>query len=702
MTTNMYRVGDYVYFESLSPNPYQIRRIEELSKMPNGSVEVKVTCFFRRRDLPEQLITVADKYETALTLDADENVYLTAKQKHQLKHRELFFTRQMETLPATHIRGKCSVTFLNETESLLDYLNNDDSFFYFFVYDPLQKTLLADRGEIRVGSKYQAEIPPPLKGTDSRLQENLETLLWTPNHDLTDEHIDKFLVVTRSIGTFARALDCSSSIKQPSLHMTAAAASRDITLFHAMDTLHKHNYDISDAASSLVPSSGPTLCRDELEEWTAAETNLFEQAMIKYKKNFKSIRNDFLPWKSLKNIVEYYYMWKTTDRYVQQKRAKALESESKLKQVYIPNYDKPNTTSWNNNCVSEITNGKHCESCNSMKSSQWYSWGPSQMQCKLCHECWCYWKKYGGLKIPNKSVDNDEPRTPDEEQATSRKLNKCNVMGCSKEFKGKNNLIRHYNMAHACDLRPGSRRPIMKTRTSFYLSTNLLQKLSRRLCQNLANPQHVARRPFWAINIDAIKQAWQKDIVSKSMLELQKLLLLKRKKRDSIINTVSRIWSLHNHKLTSIERNKFPRLDRKSYERKANDNSFHEVSNNPLNEKLPEVGTKRKLSQETNRMDNKQYEDLPSKKIPRTNLQDDLVRPQNPLQQFNGKSRVAAVARKKVVSLTGGSDDIYFKSSIITRHLRHRYSAGVLRRAARRPWKEFIVKNVDETVVILD
>ena len=34
----------------------------------------------------------------------------------------------------------------------------------------------------------------------------------------------------RSVGTFARALDCSSSIKQPSLHMSAAAASRDITL----------------------------------------------------------------------------------------------------------------------------------------------------------------------------------------------------------------------------------------------------------------------------------------------------------------------------------------------------------------------------------------------------------------------------------------------------------------------------------------
>lgn len=52
---------------------------------------------------------------------------LSQKQRHQMKHRELFLSRQVETLPATHIRGKCSVTLLNETESLLSYLNKDVS-----------------------------------------------------------------------------------------------------------------------------------------------------------------------------------------------------------------------------------------------------------------------------------------------------------------------------------------------------------------------------------------------------------------------------------------------------------------------------------------------------------------------------------------------------------------------------------------------
>ena len=39
----------------------------------------------------------------------------------------------------------------------------------------------------------------------------------------------------------------------------------------------------------------------------------------------------------MKSIIEYYYSFKTTDRYVQQKRIKLSEQEAKLKQVYIPN-----------------------------------------------------------------------------------------------------------------------------------------------------------------------------------------------------------------------------------------------------------------------------------------------------------------------------------------------------------------------------
>ncbi|XP_063604040.1 metastasis-associated protein MTA3-like isoform X3 [Penaeus indicus] len=524
MANNMYRVGDYVYFETSSTSPYQIRRIEELNKTPNGNVEAKVMCFYRRRDISSNLIMLADKHQSALDEDESEGEggdsgstivtpageVLNSGERHQLRHRELFLSRQIETLPATHIRGKCTVTLLNETELLLAYLNKEDTFFYSLVYDPQQKTLLADKGEIRVGSRFQADITNLLKEgeSDGRNMEELESLVWTPYHGLTDRQIDQFLVMSRSVGTFARALDCSSSVKQPSLHMSAAAASRDVTLFHAMDTLHKHNYDISQALCSLIPATGPVLCRDEMEEWSASEANLFEEALEKYGKDFNDIRQDFLPWKTLKNIIEYYYMWKTTDRYVQQKRVKAVEAESKLKQVYIPNYNKPNPAALSNGKTSMVNgngtdvsvSGKACESCHTTSSSQWYAWGPSHLQCRLCNSCWQYWKKFGGLKLPSR-IGREEERLH-----SGSRSQRCNVGGCGREYKTRSQLIRHAAQAHGVALRAGSPRPIMKTRAAIMVHTSLPIRVMRRLCQDIIQPRKACRNPTWPINAANIRQ----------------------------------------------------------------------------------------------------------------------------------------------------------------------------------------------------
>ena len=100
---------------------------------------------------------------------------------------------------------------------------------------------------------FQATIPSVISENDDDgrgdgdkdenglLLPDLEERLWVPHgkNKLNDVDIDKFLIIARSVGTFARALDCSSSVKQPSLHMSAAAASRDVTLFHAHQLLHK-------------------------------------------------------------------------------------------------------------------------------------------------------------------------------------------------------------------------------------------------------------------------------------------------------------------------------------------------------------------------------------------------------------------------------------------------------------------------------
>uniref|UniRef100_A0A674EZU1 Metastasis associated 1 n=1 Tax=Salmo trutta TaxID=8032 RepID=A0A674EZU1_SALTR len=486
----LYRV-DYVYFENSSSNPLLIRRIEELNKTANGNVEAKVVCFYRRRDISSTLIALADKHARELEEEMENPelnpVDLPEKQKHQLRHRELFLSRQLESLPATHIRGKCCVTLLNETEALKSYLDREDAFFYSLVYDPQQKTLLADKGEIRVGNKYQADITDFLKEgeEDGRDLAKLEERVWDPSSPLTEKQIDQFLVVARSVGTFARALDCSSSVRQPSLHMSAAAASRDITLFHAMDSLDKTRYDMTRAIAALVPQGGPVLCRDEMEEWSASEANLFEEALEKYGKDFTDIQQDFLPWKSLTSIIEYYYMWKTTDRYVQQKRLKAAEAESKLKQVYIPNYNKPNPNQLSVNSVKPggvggLVNGSGAAAgaaAGATSSYQWYSWGPPNMQCRLCASCWTYWKKYGGLKMPTR-LEGERPGP------------------------NRNNMSPHsVPMRHG-----GSPKFAVKTKQAFYLQTTQVTRAARRVCQDIIRPRFLARHPYLPLNTAQIKQ----------------------------------------------------------------------------------------------------------------------------------------------------------------------------------------------------
>jgi len=58
---------------------------------------------------------------------------------------------------------------------------------------------------------------------DDRNLDDLEELVYKPDHDLDDNQLDQLFIL-------GRALDCSSTVRQPSLHMSAAAASRDITL----------------------------------------------------------------------------------------------------------------------------------------------------------------------------------------------------------------------------------------------------------------------------------------------------------------------------------------------------------------------------------------------------------------------------------------------------------------------------------------
>ncbi|RXN01728.1 Metastasis-associated protein MTA3, partial [Acipenser ruthenus] len=493
-----------------------------LFQTTNGNVEAKVVCFYRRRDISNSLIQLADKHAKDLEEEkrSPSAPELTEKHKHQLRHRELFLSRQYESLPATHIRyeqslaetgtrirGKCSVALLNETEAVLGYLDKEDLFFYSLVYDPTQKTLLADKGEIRVGPRFQADVPDKLlEGEpDDRDLSKLEVKTWDPDCPLTDRQIDQFLVVARLYALYSQAVPVSPS--EPSLY---ALYSQTVSVSPSEPNL----YALDSQAVPVSPSE-PSLYAlySQTVSVSPTEPNL-------YALDSQTVSvSPSLPWKSLTSIIEYYYMWKTTDRYVQQKRLKASEAESKLKQVYIPTYNKPNPNQISvSNGKPLVVNGasgtggtqslnsgpgRACESCFSLQSPQWYSWGPPSMQCRLCVSCWAYWKKYGGLKMPSRGEEEEEEEEG-EGDGEGEGEEKPAPRPAPTEVRSRGHGQRQ--SAYSIPIRnSGSPRSSTKTRQTFLLQATRITKLARHVCRDLLRLRQAARRPFVPINCAAIK-----------------------------------------------------------------------------------------------------------------------------------------------------------------------------------------------------
>ncbi|PIC25667.1 hypothetical protein B9Z55_018512 [Caenorhabditis nigoni] len=435
---------------------------------------------------------------------------LSKEQRLRLRQHEIFMTRQSEILPATLIRGKCRVVLLGDCEEAENYIGQDDTFFHSLVYDPNAQTLLADKGAIRVGEKYQAvvddwmepeereakeqaekeakELAKRVKkeeeaerlrqekeddnienglkideGEDEEMPEaksdavvkeetpeeedatpeSREILVWTPYQNLTDRDIDQYLIVARSVGLFARAIDGASAPKLPTLQLAAAFASRDVTILHAYAILHQAHYDVGQAVKYLVPIAskesyplevdqttglqtkilgGPILCRDQLEEWSTPEMNLFEDALDKCGKDFNEIRADYLPWKSIRDIVEYYYLMKASNRYTDRKKAKPNggTADEKFTNIYIPPFNKPIAASVQpyNQTQNLVRSEIPCENCGTLDGINWYQWGGVEKKV-LCSTCWIKWKKFAGLDQKHDLERFDKTRPPVLDQPTA-------------------------------------------------------------------------------------------------------------------------------------------------------------------------------------------------------------------------------------------------------------------------------------------
>ncbi|GLG97759.1 REST corepressor [Gryllus bimaculatus] len=158
------------------------------------------------------------------------------------------------------------------------------------------------RKTIMVGSDYQAGIPEGLcKYDDALPYENEDKLLWNPAN-LSEKDVEEFLVKAQE-----------SLVNNPQgVHaIPTGAHTRDDE--QALYLLLQCGYNVEEALRrrrmNVVP---PT---DTMSLWSEEECRNFENGLRNYGKDFHLIQQNKVRTRSVGELVQFYYLWKKTERH---------------------------------------------------------------------------------------------------------------------------------------------------------------------------------------------------------------------------------------------------------------------------------------------------------------------------------------------------------------------------------------------------
>ncbi|KAF7663075.1 hypothetical protein LDENG_00218850 [Lucifuga dentata] len=155
--------------------------------------------------------------------------------------------------------------------------------------------------EIMVGSMYQAKIPPlGSYAYQERGYDNEDQLLWSPGV-LPVHEVEGFLLNAQRPGSQQGAV----------YTQTHGDTIRDNE--QALYELVKCNFNAEEALRRL--RFNVKVFSEELCAWSEEESRNFEHGYRVYGKNFHLIQANKVRTRSVGECVEYYYMWKKSDRH---------------------------------------------------------------------------------------------------------------------------------------------------------------------------------------------------------------------------------------------------------------------------------------------------------------------------------------------------------------------------------------------------
>lgn len=158
-----------------------------------------------------------------------------------------------------------------------------------------------EKKEIMVGSMYQAKIPPLCPYTcQERAYSSEDQLLWRPGVLPMQEVEDFLLYAQKSRGQEGAAcLQTQGDFIQDNEQ--------------ALYELVKCNFNAEEALRRL--HFNVKVFSEDLCAWSEEECRNFEQGYRVYGKNFHLIQANKVRTRSVGECVEYYYMWKKSDRH---------------------------------------------------------------------------------------------------------------------------------------------------------------------------------------------------------------------------------------------------------------------------------------------------------------------------------------------------------------------------------------------------
>ncbi|XP_074105036.1 uncharacterized protein LOC141531250 isoform X1 [Cotesia typhae] len=151
---------------------------------------------------------------------------------------------------------------------------------------------------IMVGSDYQATIPEGLCRYDDALPyENEDKILWNPTYipeDATEEFLERAQLPTNKVNS-----------------IPAGAHIRDDE--QALYLLLQCGYNLDEALRRRRMNVLPPT--DAISLWSEEECHNFESGLRAYGKDFHLIQKNKVRTRSVGELVQFYYLWKKTERH---------------------------------------------------------------------------------------------------------------------------------------------------------------------------------------------------------------------------------------------------------------------------------------------------------------------------------------------------------------------------------------------------